>query len=152
MISQTAEYALRALVHMAASYTEQPLQTVDQIATGTQVPTGYLAKVLQGLTRAGLLTSQRGIGGGFRLAKAASEITVFEVVQAVDPIPRILECPLGLAAHSTRLCPLHRGLDDAMALIESQFRATTIASLLEEPSENGPATFGEKAGKLPVIQ
>lgn len=135
MISQTAEYALRALVHMATVLhnSDQPSQTIGQIAAGTQVPAGYLAKVLQNLTRAGLLASQRGIGGGFRLVKAPGETSVYEVIQAVDPIARIRHCPLGLAWHSTQLCPLHKGLDDAMALMEAQFRATTIEALIEAP-------------------
>ena len=145
MISQTAEYALRAMVHLAATSREQPPQTVEQIAAGTRVPAGYLAKVLQGLARAGLVTSQRGIGGGFRLSKPPDETTIYEVVQAVDPIRRIYHCPLGLPAHGTNLCPLHRRLDDAMEAIEAQFRATTLAQLLEEPtgskSEEKPCAF-----------
>lgn len=133
MISQTAEYALRAAVHLA---TADSKQTVEQIAAGTQVPSGYLSKVLQSLTRAGLLCSQRGIGGGFILAKPATEMSVYEVVQAVDPIQRIVKCPLGLAAHETYLCPLHKGLDDAMSLIEAQFRGTTIAAVMDTPEAN----------------
>lgn len=143
MISRTAEYALRALVHMAAMNEEQPLQTVDQIAQGTQVPSQYLAKVLQSLTRAGLIVSQRGIGGGFRLAKPASETSVYEVVQAVDPMQRIHQCPLGLAAHKEHLCPLHKGLDDAMSLIEAQFRATMLATLIEDAEGETRSPFVE---------
>lgn len=143
MISQTAEYALRALVHMATVLRDsnQPSQTIGQIAVGTQVPAGYLAKVLQSLVRAGLLASQRGIGGGFRMVKAPDETSVYEVIQAVDPIPRIRHCPLGLEWHSTHLCPLHKSLDDAMSLIERQFRATTIQELVEQPDPRGKFTF-----------
>jgi Rrf2 family protein len=133
VISRTAEYALRAVVHLAAVEGESVSQTVGQIAAGTRVPAGYLAKVLQSLSRSGIIASQRGLGGGFRLARTAPEISVYEVIHAVDPIKRIRECPLGLDAHGTNLCPLHRRLDDATALIENQFRATTIAELVEKP-------------------
>lgn len=136
MISRTAEYALRAVVHLAAREGEEISQTVVEIARGTRVPSGYLSKVLQSLSRAGLITSQRGLGGGFRLQKAARETSLYEVIQAVDPIERIRDCPLGLDAHGTNLCPLHQRLDDAMALIEEQFRATTIADLLQTPSDD----------------
>lgn len=149
MISRTAEYALRALVHLAAVHGEQPSQTVEQIATGTRVPVGYLAKVLQSLTRAGLLTSRRGIGGGFRLAKAPGETSVYEVIQAVDPIPRIHQCPLGLEWHGTQLCPLHKGLDDAMSLMEAQFRATTIGRLIEKTEGSAESPFAEKKCDFP---
>ncbi len=133
VISRTAEYALRAVVHLAAAEGESVSQTVGQIAAGTQVPAGYLAKVLQSLSRAGIIASQRGLGGGFRLAKLPRETSIYDVIQAVDPVQRIRECPLGLDAHGTNLCPLHKRLDDAMSLIEEQFRATTIAELLQKP-------------------
>jgi Rrf2 family nitric oxide-sensitive transcriptional repressor len=139
MISRTAEYALRAVVHLAAvADGDSPSRTVGQIAAATRVPEGYLAKVLQALTRAGVIASQRGLGGGFRLVKTARDTSLYEVVQAVDPFQRIRDCPLGLDAHGKNLCPLHKRLDDAMLLIEEQFRATTIAELLEEtvPSEH----------------
>ncbi len=148
MFSQTAEYALRAVVHLASG--EEESQTVGQIAAGTRVPAGYLSKVLQSLSRAGLITSQRGIGGGFRLVKAAQETSLLEVIQAVDPIQRIRNCPLGLDAHGANLCPLHKRLDDAMALIEEQCRATTIAELLEAPSPRTKAASEEKLCAFPL--
>lgn len=135
MISQTAEYALRAMVYLA-QYPERS-HTNRQIARVTRVPTGYLAKVLQNLSRAGLITSRRGLGGGFALAKPASEITVYEVIQAVDPIPRITACPLKLKAHKDKLCPLHQRLDNAWELVERSFRNTTLSEIIDEAGEEG---------------
>ena len=135
MISQTAEYALRAVVWLAAN-PDKPL-TAQQIAEATHVPAGYLAKVLQGLSRAGLLHSQRGLGGGFALARSPSSLTMWEVVQAVDPLKRIHECPLKLEAHEGQLCSLHQQLDDAVASIEKSFSACKISKLID-PSQ-GPA-------------
>ncbi|MFO0910472.1 MAG: Rrf2 family transcriptional regulator [Isosphaeraceae bacterium] len=136
MLSQTVEYALRAVVYLAGQAPEA--RTTDQIATATLVPKAYLSKVLQGLVRAGVVHSQRGIGGGMALVKSPDEITVLEVVNAVDPIRRILECPLGLKSHGVRLCPLHRRLDDAMALVERAFQKTTLAEVLSEPTTSVP--------------
>jgi DNA-binding IscR family transcriptional regulator len=59
-------------------------------------------------------------------------MTVLDVVNAVDPIRRILSCPLEIRAHATRMCRLHRKLDHALAMVEEAFRSTTIASLCEE--------------------
>src|SRR4051812_42572173 len=116
MLSQTVEYALRAVVHLAA---EAPAaRTVEQIAAVTKVRPAYLAKVIQKLVHQGVLRSQRGIGGGISLVKSPAELTILEVVNAVDPIQRIRHCPLGLAAHGVHLCPLHRRLDDALAQVE----------------------------------
>lgn len=150
IISRTAEYALRAVVHLAAGSGDNPSQTVGQIAASTRVPAGYLSKVLQSLSRSRLITSQRGLGGGFRLVKPAHETSIYEVIQAVDPLERIRDCPLGLDAHGTNLCPLHKRLDDAMALIEEQFRSTTIAELLEEPKGNKKLIGKEKLCAFPL--
>src|SRR5262245_24900500 len=136
MISQTAEYALRAVAALASHPDEQ--MATGRLAEGTKVPPGYLSKVLQALGRAGLVRSRRGLGGGFELTRSTEEITVYDVVQAVDPVQRIRTCPLGLAAHGVRLCPLHKRLDDALALVEDAFRSTTLAEILAEPTESVP--------------
>src|SRR5688572_29857748 len=101
MFSQTVEYALRAVVHLA--HQAPVAQTTDKIAAVTLVPKAYLAKVLQELRRAGVVTSQRGVGGGITLVKTPAELTILEVVNAVEPIQRIRTCPLGLTAHGVRL-------------------------------------------------
>src|SRR5437660_6539320 len=115
MFSQTVEYALRAVVRLASANPDP--QTTEQIARVTKVPQAYLAKVLQSLVQAGVVRSQRGIGGGVALAKAPEELTILEVVNAVDPIGRIQTCPLDLAAHGVKLCPLHKRVDQALALV-----------------------------------
>lgn len=130
MISQTAEYALRAVVYLA----EKPdvPQTTQQIADVTRVPPGYLAKVMQTLGRSGIVRAQRGLHGGFTLTAAPEELTVLDVVQAVDPVRRIEHCPLGIPEHKT-LCPLHARLDDTAAMVEKALGASTIADLLSAP-------------------
>jgi Rrf2 family protein len=106
--------------------------TTAGIAKATKVPPAYLAKVLQALVRGGVVTSQRGIGGGIALAKSPAELTILEVVNAVDPIQRIRSCPLGLTSHGVHLCPLHKRLDNAMAMVEEAFSKSTLAEVLAE--------------------
>jgi Rrf2 family protein len=136
MFSQTVEYALRAAVFLASLGTEAA--TTEEVARRTQVPVAYLAKILQGLTKAGIVRSQRGVGGGVALAKSPDELTILEVVNAVEPIRRIRTCPLGLSSHGTRLCPLHRRVDAALAAVEEAFRNSTLAEVLAEPSPSVP--------------
>lgn len=134
MISLTAEYALRAVVHMVAVSDETlAVLTVGQIARATRVPEGYLSKVLQQLAHASIIKSQRGSGGGFRLNRVPDSITAYDVIQAVDPIRRIEKCPLGLEAHGLALCPLHKQLDEAAAILEARFRSVPITAMLETP-------------------
>src|SRR5262245_18890683 len=136
MFSETVEYALRAVVHLADHAPEA--RTTEQIAAATRVRRAYLSKVLQRLRRQGVVRSQRGVGGGVTLVKDPSELTILEVVNAVDPIKRIQRCPLDLAAHGVRLCPLHRRLDQALAMVEDAFRQTTLAEVLAEPTTSKP--------------
>ena len=143
MISQTAEYALRAMVFLAE---EGEPRTIQQIAGVTRVPSGYLSKVMQGMARQGLVRSQRGLGGGFALAVPPEKLTIYDIVQAVDPVQRITHCPLNLPAHQRELCPLHRRLDDAARLTEESFRASRLADLIR----GGEPTFGPGVAPLPM--
>src|SRR3954470_11607335 len=115
MFSQTAEYALRVIVFLGTL--RGAPATTKQIAAATRVPEGYLAKILQSLGRAGLVQSQRGLHGGSVLARDPAEVTIYDVVTASSPLPRIRTCPLGLPSHGTKLCAVHRRLDDALAMV-----------------------------------
>lgn len=127
MLSQTVEYALRAMVRLA-QYPDAP-QPRHELAGTTQVPSDYLAKVMRQLAAAGLVLAGRGRAGGFSLARPAAKISILDVVNAVDPIHRIHECPLGLETHRHKLCPLHKRLDAAAAAVECAFQSTALSEL-----------------------
>ena len=136
MFSQTSEYALRVVVHLASL--KGKLATIPQIAAATRAPVGYLAKVIKSLSRANVLISHRGKHGGSILARPAEEITVLQVIAAVDPIQRIKTCPLGIASHGTNLCSLHRRLDDAIAMVEDTLHRSTIAEMVAQSGGSSP--------------
>jgi Rrf2 family protein len=155
MISLTSEYSLRAVVALARS-PGIPL-TTQQIADATRVPAGYLAKLLQSLARAGVVSSQRGLNGGFVLARSPDDLTLLDVVRVADGSMRIVACPMGLPEHEGRLCPLHRHLDAAAALAEQALGGATLAELLAEgdvhPESDcldGRACGGCDAGRRPA--
>jgi Rrf2 family protein len=102
------------------------------------VPPAYLSKVLQNLVQAGILRSQRGLGGGISLVRKPRDLTILEVVNAVDPIRRIRTCPLGLASHGVNLCPLHRRVDNALAMVEKAFAESTLQEVIDEPTSSVP--------------
>ncbi|MBX3385028.1 MAG: Rrf2 family transcriptional regulator [Phycisphaeraceae bacterium] len=128
MISHTVEYALRAMSHLASI--GDGAATSRSIARATRVPHGYLSKVMRSLVCAELVRSFRGPHGGFALARDPRNITLLDIVNAVDPIRRITCCPLDNPLHS-RLCSLHRCLDDNLASIEQSFQRTTLGSVLD---------------------
>lgn len=136
IFSLTAEYALRAVVHLATA--DGVTQITPRIAESTKIPSNYLSKVLQALRKKGVVNGSRGSGGGFTLNRPPEEITVLEVINAVDPIKRICSCPLGIPSHGSNLCALHKKLDDAIAHLEQTFGDSTIADILANPTQSIP--------------
>ncbi len=136
MISQTAEYAFRAMACLA-SRPEEPM-TAGALAKRTQVPPDYLAKVLQQLGAAGLIKGRRGVGGGYSLAQSSSDIRMIDILNAVNPLQRITTCPLGISSHGKNLCPLHRTMDQAIGAVLEILDDKTLADLMNEPGANVP--------------
>lgn len=136
VLSQTVEYAFRAVVQLA--YNQQQLCSTSFLAEKTKVPPAYLSKVLQSLVRAGIVYSQRGVGGGMSLQIPADKLTLLDIVNAVDPIKRIHSCPLNIKRHGTVLCPLHRRLDTMLGELETSLREATLADILAERSQSVP--------------
>jgi len=106
MLTQATKYAIRACVYLAGQG-EAPVLS-RQIAAALGLPAHYLAKILQDLVRAGLLVSSKGRGGGFRLGRPASRISLLSVVRAVERVPSAEGCVLGFPTCSDRhRCALH---------------------------------------------
>jgi Rrf2 family nitric oxide-sensitive transcriptional repressor len=136
MFSQSVDYALRAIVFMGMH--PDCISTNEQIANTTKVPSPYLAKILKSLNRAGLIKSQRGVGGGSRLSRAADKITVLQVVNAIEPVEIIDYCPLGLVNHGINLCPMHGKFNQAITAIQTVFAESTVQDLIDEPTQSIP--------------
>jgi Rrf2 family protein len=148
MISQTSEYALRAVVHLAQAGGGPEI--AQDIATVTRVPGGYLHKILRMLSKDGILVAQRGVGGGFALAKVPTAISVLDVLRATDTtMERIERCPLGIKGH-TSLCSLHRMLDEAIADAEKRFAGTSIQDLLNDSGHSRPLCDANGAASVTV--
>ena len=89
-VSARADYGMRALIVLAHAYDEDPQQRVkgEQIATAQQIPPKFLEIILSRLRLAGIVISQRGAVGGYRLSRDPALITIADVVSALDgPIP-----------------------------------------------------------------
>jgi len=135
MLSKTAEYALRTAACLAGDADQNA--SADQLCKLTKVPRRYLHKVLQDLVQGGIVRSRSGPGGGYALNRAAEQLTILDVVNAVAPLERIRHCPLGLPSH-TSLCPLHKELDKAYAATEAAFSQVTLAQILRSESKIVP--------------
>ncbi|MFG0242941.1 MAG: RrF2 family transcriptional regulator [Phycisphaerales bacterium JB054] len=131
MLSRTSEYALRAAIYLARAGDENT--TAQKVAEATQVPDGYMSKVLNTLARAKIVSSQRGPSGGFSLTVPPEELTMLRVVEAVEPLPRIEKCPPDLEGHNRELCTLHAVLGSLVRGVATTLGETTIAQLINAP-------------------
>ncbi|MGV6813549.1 MAG: RrF2 family transcriptional regulator [Phycisphaerales bacterium] len=146
MLSQTTEYALRAMSCLA--YMPDELVSTGHLAEVTLVPMNYLAKVLQLLAKADLINGRRGVGGGYQLSRPASEISMLDVINAIDPIERITSCPLKLENHNGQLCPLHARLDAAANQLIETFQGISLHDMFAENSEIRPLCDTEMTAKV----
>ncbi|OHB68053.1 MAG: hypothetical protein A2V70_18815 [Planctomycetes bacterium RBG_13_63_9] len=94
MISKTAKHALAALTHLA-ELPDGQFAGAGDIAEEIDAPRNYLGKLLKTLADQGVVESQKGKGGGFRLARDAASITLIEAVEPIDHVSRWSECFLG---------------------------------------------------------
>ena len=127
LLSHTSEYALRALIFIAAQ--ERPVR-VGEVASAVGVPRNYLSKTLHRLVRAGVLASTRGPAGGFRLAVPAERLTLHGIV-ALFADEHERRCLLGRGnCGEVPECPAHARWSPVALQLREFFDTTTLAALL----------------------
>jgi len=128
-LTRAADYAIRVMIHMAglSAGTTVRLRT---LATAVAVPESFLAKVLQTLTRAGLVTSRRGPDGGFELVPSSMQATLLDVMDAIEG-PIQLNCCLGEdgACEQKDWCPAHSVWAEAQIAMLSVLSRDTLGEL-----------------------
>jgi Rrf2 family protein len=130
--SAGCEYAIRAVTKLAEQWPAGTFCLLRDILDGEKLPQHFVGKVFQTLTRADILVSAKGRGGGFALRRPPAEITLREIVEAVDGRSRIDRCILGLSScDSNQPCPQH----DQWAVIRQKINEvldkTTVADLVK---------------------
>jgi len=130
-ISAQADYAMCALIALAASPTDRPVKA-DDVAKAQDLPVGFLENILGRLRRGGFVKSVRGAEGGYRLARPASEITVADVIRALEgPLAEVR----GLRPESLTYQPPAEHLQDVWIATRSALRMVlekvTLANIID---------------------
>lgn len=127
--SRSAEYAIRAFVHLA-SVPEGKYAMVKQIAQDADIPSHFLAKILQQLARKGFLRSSKGPTGGFCLRLPPGELSILNIVDAVDGLADFERCPAGMAECNDQApCGMHDSWKALRNRIMEYLERTTILDL-----------------------
>lgn len=108
MFSKSCEYALRAVIHLSMESHNGSRLNIKEIASKIGTPEPFTAKILQILSRQGIISSQKGPGGGFYIDPQAPNIPVITVIDAIDGKNTLERCGLGLKVCSgNHPCPIH---------------------------------------------
>lgn len=127
--SRSTQYAIRAMAHLATLSAGEFVRTRD-IARSTGVPLPFLSKITQALSRRGLVESLRGRGGGISLTRPPRQITLEDIVLAVDGIEVADTCVLGLPACSDDTpCPVHHVWKKLRGEIRQSLHERTLEDL-----------------------
>lgn len=130
MLSRTAEHALRAAIYLARQDQSRPL-SAETIAYGLDAPRNYLGKTLGSLVNRHIVASTPGRNGGFRLAVPAEELSVAQIIDAVDPPWRSRMCLLGgRPCDGENPCGAHQRWQAVLDLSRSSIESLTIAQLI----------------------
>ncbi len=129
--TRRTDYGIRALIFLAES--ESGLATGAEIAAGMAIPTAFLHHVLRDLQRARLVTSRASRGGGYGLARSADEISLLDVVEALEGPVDADECVMrGGPCQWDEVCVVHRVWSSARAALSNQLASASIATLASE--------------------
>jgi len=127
--SNACEYGIRAMVYLVGRGEDRKILLKD-IAENENIPGPFLGKVFQTLVKAGLLTSSKGPGGGYQLAKTPEEITLYDIYCAIDGGKDLDACAVGLKdCHDEPPCPLHDTWKPIRNSIRQYLETTTLRTM-----------------------
>ena len=141
-VPQKLEYAIRAMIELSVRREDGVLVPAREIAERQQIPLRFLEQQLGALSRAGLVESFRGAGGGCRLAKDPAEITVAQIADAIEGqlFPMFCLEPSDHTCFADSRCGLQGFWGDVARAIQRVFEETTVADLAARHQRSGGAT------------
>jgi Rrf2 family iron-sulfur cluster assembly transcriptional regulator len=139
LLSRSGIHAVRALVALA-QLPEGEYKGAAALAEATDAPPNYLGKLLQSLTREGLVQSQKGLGGGFRLAEDPSKITMYDVIESIEDVRRWSQCIFGgNGCSDTNPCAVHDRWAGVRKSYLDMLQTTRLVDLLPSKEHRGTA-------------
>ncbi len=133
IFSRTCEYAIRAVLYIAHQSTPSQKIGIKEIAAGIDSPELYLAKILQNLSKKGIINSTKGPHGGFYIQEDSLRKPLSEIVEAIDGEGLFRGCALGLSQCSElNPCPLHDQFKSIRTQIHQVLSQTTIGEFNQE--------------------
>ncbi|MAD52021.1 MAG: Rrf2 family transcriptional regulator [Candidatus Marinimicrobia bacterium] len=131
-LSMTAEYAIRAMVHLS-SHAAKEITHISEISKKQEIPESILRKIMGNLVKLGFVYSLRGKGGGVQLARSGSDITLLDVIEGIEGKIFLNQCLIGPDfCHRTPYCPMHLVWREAQDKMLNVLSGKTIEQLATE--------------------
>jgi Rrf2 family transcriptional regulator, iron-sulfur cluster assembly transcription factor len=134
MLSHTSKYAVRALIYIGVNDEKNQKIGIKQISSALNIPAPFLSKILQSLARQKLLSSSKGPHGGFSLTKNSGNISLIDILKAIDGLDKFNECVIGVkyCSEQENPCVLHSYYSSLREELKKKFEEVTISELIEE--------------------
>lgn len=147
--SHSAEYAIRAMTYLGLQRGEA-FSLVRDMSARLSIPPAFLVKVLQPLVARGFVESRRGRGGGYRLGRPPAQLSLFQIVDAIDYLAQDPVCALGQATCSDeRACPIHAHWKEAFVAFRRYLLETTLDDLVQFCRARPEAGYPGPEARLP---
>lgn len=146
-ITNASDYAIRSMLYIA-SLPEDRVVLRSEVSEAQKIPPSFTAKILRALVRAGLLRSSRGVHGGFALARPAAEISLLDVVEAVEGPIAVTTCvPDPHACDHSGNCPASAVWAAVQQQIARILEGSTLEALVSAPRRNGRVEFATRSSE-----
>jgi len=127
-ITRQTDYAIRCVLYLSRA--DDRIVMVDEIAQEMGIPKSFLAKILQKLAKSGMLQSFRGVQGGFKLAKKTRQISLLDVIAAIQGAPAMNKCAVDKkTCHLSNVCTIHPVWLELRTKVEQHLRKITFEKL-----------------------
>jgi Rrf2 family protein len=149
-ITRETDYAIRCVLYLSGK--EETIIMVDEVSRAMCIPKSFLAKILQKLTKAGVVTSFRGVKGGFRLAKKPKQINLLDIIEAIEGPAAMNRCALNASVcNFSATCTVHPVWVKLRKMVEDYLRKTDFRTLTSSASLKRKKTvYNEKKDSLGV--
>ena len=149
-ITRETDYAIRCVLYLSRQ--ERTIIMVDEISRAMSIPKSFLAKILQKLGKAGIVTSFRGVKGGFRLAKKPKQITLLDIIEAIEGTAAMNRCALDASlCNLSSVCTVHPVWVELRKKVEEYLRKIDFRALsATTASKRKKTAYNKKKDSLGV--
>ena len=137
MLSNTCKYAIRALIYLGKYHVDGEKIGIKKISGDLDIPTPFLGKILQNLVKQKILVSTKGPNGGFGLGKQPQDISLYDIVKAIDGEDFFTNCLISLEPCSShnkkgKTCAVHNAFSEVRGKLMEFYSQTTIETIISD--------------------